>query len=145
MSANNNNIPRATKPTPNGYDNHAIDIEEPLFFPRDKPPKQRTAQEVVQTARNAFTSGRTRDVEYRRKQLRMLMRMLQENEDRFAEALKRDVRKHRQEGVAYDVEMTVNEVRGMLNHLDEYVGVEKPKKDLVNLLDGVFVYKDPYG
>lgn len=136
-------LPRA-KLTPKGFDNHAaiISIDEPLFMPRAK---RRTAQEVVQTARSAFASGRTKDVEYRRAQLKALMRMLQENEARFAEAMKSDFGKPKLEAVAYDVEVAVNEIRGMLLHLGEYAGVEKPKKDLVNLLDGIYVYKDPYG
>lgn len=152
MSTNENELilPRV-KLSPKGFDNHAataaaiIDIEEPLFVSREKLPKRRTAEEVVRIARNTFATGKTKDVEFRRKQLKNLMRMLQENEDKLAEALKSDVGKHKQEGVAYDVEFTINEIRGMLYHLDEYVEPDKPKKDLVNLFDGIYVYKDPYG
>lgn len=139
-------LPRV-KLSPKGYDNHGaiIDIEEPLFVTRDKPPKKKTAEETVRSARNAFATGRTKDVEFRRKQLKNLMRMLEENEERFVEALALDVGKHKQEAVAYEVEFTINDVRGMLNHLDDYAKTEKPKKDLVNLMDGLYVYKDPYG
>lgn len=145
MPASDNDLilPRA-KLTPKGFDNHAavINIDEPLFV---KPPKRKSAEEVVRTARNAFASGRTKDVEFRRKQLKNLKKLLEENEERFVEALASDVGKHKQEAVAYEVEMTVNDVRGILNHLDEYVKPKKPKKDLANFFDGIYVYKDPYG
>lgn len=139
-------LPRV-KLSPKGYDNHAavIDIEEPLFVSRDKPPKRRDAEETVRIARNAFATGRTKDVEFRRKQLKNLMRMLEENEKRFVEALAFDVGKHKQEAVAYEVDYTINDVRGMLHRLDEYARPGTPKKDLVNLMDGMYVYKDPYG
>lgn len=144
-------LPRAKLVAPNqggGFENHGavIDIEEPLFIAREqKPAKRRSAEEVVQIARNAFATGRTKDVEFRRKQLKNLLRLLQENEDRLAAALTSDVGKHRQEGVGYDLEFTCNEIRGMLHGLDEYARPVKPKKDLVNLMDGLYVYKDPYG
>lgn len=148
MSATDNELilPRV-KLSPKGLDNHAaiIEIDEPLFVPREKPPKRKSAEEAVRIARNAFATGRTKDVEFRRKQLKNLMRMLQDNEEQFVEALASDVGKHKQEAVAYEVELTVNDIRGMLHHLDEYVKPEKPKKDLVNFFDGLYVYKDPYG
>lgn len=133
--------------SPKGYDNHAavVDIDEPLFVARDKPPRRRTAEEAVRAARIAFATGRTKDVGFRRRQLQSVLRMLGENEERFVEALGSDVRKHRQEAVAYEVEFTMNDVRSMLNDLEEYARPEKPKKDLINLFDGVYVYKDPYG
>lgn len=41
---------------------------------------------------NAFQSGKTRDVDFRRKQLQALLRLYEENRDEMAAALAADLR-----------------------------------------------------
>ena len=43
--------------------------------------------------KESFRSGKTRDVEYRKDQLRELLRLMEENEDAIAEALAKDMHK----------------------------------------------------
>lgn len=44
--------------------------------------------------RETFRSGRTRGVAWRKAQLRSILRLLNENEDKIFEALQRDLGKH---------------------------------------------------
>lgn len=44
-----------------------------------------------------------------------------------------------------ETEVVANDVRHTLIKLKEWAKPEKPEKRLVNLLDGVYRYKDPYG
>lgn len=49
--------------------------------------------QVVNKAKEAFASGRTKNYEFRRKQLLQLKKLLQENSDKLAEALYGDFKK----------------------------------------------------
>ena len=49
------------------------------------------ARQVVQQARDAFLSGRTRAVEFRLQQLHALQKMVAEKETDISSALKRDI------------------------------------------------------
>ena len=55
-----------------------------------------SSAEVVRIARQAFNSGRTRPGEWRKQQLRNLLRMMEENEELLCEALYNDLRKPKQ-------------------------------------------------
>jgi len=49
--------------------------------------------QVVQTARDAFETGRTRSIDFREKQLKQLLLMYEENTTEMIEALAKDLRK----------------------------------------------------
>jgi acyl-CoA reductase-like NAD-dependent aldehyde dehydrogenase len=49
-------------------------------------------EEVMNRAHNAFNSGKTRDIDFRRKQLQALLQMYEENRDEMAAALAADLR-----------------------------------------------------
>jgi acyl-CoA reductase-like NAD-dependent aldehyde dehydrogenase len=51
-----------------------------------------TIEDVMNRAYSAFSSGKTRDVEFRRKQLKALQRMYEENREEMAKALAADLR-----------------------------------------------------
>jgi acyl-CoA reductase-like NAD-dependent aldehyde dehydrogenase len=49
--------------------------------------------QVVQKAHNAFQSGRTRDIEFRRKALQQLLKMYEEHTAEMLDVLHKDLRK----------------------------------------------------
>lgn len=49
-------------------------------------------EELMNRVQNAFNSGKTRDVDFRRKQLNGLKRMYEENKEVMAAALAADLR-----------------------------------------------------
>ncbi|KAJ9577725.1 hypothetical protein L9F63_005718, partial [Diploptera punctata] len=100
---------------------------------------------IVQRARDAFDSGRTRSIEFRRQQLKQMQRMYEENTTEMVEALAKDLRKSKQEAVLFEIQFLINEVTHMLHKLDEWAAPEKPPKPLVNAMDEVVIHKDPYG
>ncbi|CAH0764290.1 unnamed protein product [Diatraea saccharalis] len=108
-------------------------------------PKPVNLTETVQRARDAFSRGVTRPIEWRRQQLKALMRMYQENKQAMIEALRQDLRRSKMEAVLLEVDFLINDLANTLHYLDEWVKPEKPPKGLVNLLDEVVVYNDPYG
>lgn len=140
-------IPRA-KPPNNCYTNSAVinvDDPNPFFVKLQEKNTTRSAKEVVLCARKAFDTGKTKDVEFRKRQLKNFIDMLEENQEAFIEAIGLDLHKPRQECILFEMEFTINETRHLIHNISKYAKPEKPSKPLVNILDGVYVYKDPYG
>lgn len=50
-------------------------------------------QLAVKKLRETYRTGRTKDVEFRREQLRNLLRLMDENEEEILEAVHKDLRK----------------------------------------------------
>ena len=61
------------------------------------------------------------------------------------QALKSDLGRHKQEAQILEIEFLKNDLRNTLMHLDEWAKPEEPAKDLVNIMDKVRIFKDPYG
>ncbi|XP_030026279.2 aldehyde dehydrogenase, dimeric NADP-preferring isoform X1 [Manduca sexta] len=101
--------------------------------------------EAVQKARDAFNRGVTRPIEWRRKQLQSLMRMYEENKSAMVEALKKDLRRCKAEAELLEIDYLTNDLLSVLHHLDEYTKPVLPRKGIVNALDEVIIYNEPYG
>lgn len=104
-----------------------------------------SCSEIVQKARDAFRSGRTRPVDFRERQLKQLLWMLEENTNELIEALGKDLRKSKQEALLFEVSYLINETKNALFHLREWTKPEKPSKGLVNAMDTLLICNDPYG
>ena len=79
----------------------------------------------VAKLREVFESGRTRPVEWRRRQLQRMKAMLEEREADFLDALAADLGKPRLEGWASDIAVVINEIEHALRHL---AGWMKPER-----------------
>jgi len=80
---------------------------------------------AVALVRSTFESGRTRPIEWRVEQLQGLVRMLKQDEKRFAEALAADVGKPTVEGFATDIAVTASEIAYVAKHTAKWA---KPRK-----------------
>ena len=67
---------------------------------------------VVGDARRAFRTGKTLPVEFRKRQLRAMIKMLEENEQLLCQALFKDLHKPKLESLACDIEFVKNEFIG---------------------------------
>jgi aldehyde dehydrogenase (NAD+) len=70
--------------------------------------------------RAAFETDKTLSLEWRKRQLRQVWKMLDENEARFHEALRQDIRKPKLEAQAFELNAVKNEIIHTLAHLDEW-------------------------
>ncbi|XP_023288339.1 aldehyde dehydrogenase, dimeric NADP-preferring isoform X2 [Orussus abietinus] len=101
--------------------------------------------DIVQRARDAFYSGKTRPLEWRIAQLKQFQRMIEENTAEIHAALAADLRRSKFESTVLETSYTINDIKHMLMNIREWAAPEKPAKAIVNILDSVEVYKDPYG
>lgn len=100
---------------------------------------------IVANARKCFNSGRTRDINFRKQQLKNLKRFLKENEDAICESCYKDLRKPRHEAKMMEVASLNKEIDFYLRNLDDFVRPEKQTNSLSDFFDGLYVYNEPYG
>jgi len=100
---------------------------------------------IVDKARWAFNSGKTLEIEFRRKQLNQLLRLINENELLLVESLKKDMQRSRFETIMSDTEISRNEILHLIYHLDEYTAKKPKQKTLVTVFDDVYTYYEPLG
>lgn len=71
--------------------------------------------------------------------------MYEENTAEMQNVLKLDLNRHRQEADILEIEYLKNDLVNTLAHLQEWTEPDTPPKSFVNALDGVYIYKDPFG
>ncbi|XP_063242268.1 aldehyde dehydrogenase, dimeric NADP-preferring isoform X3 [Bacillus rossius redtenbacheri] len=101
--------------------------------------------QVVNTARAAFNSGRTKSLDFREKQLAQLLRLYEENVPSMLDALVKDLRKSKQESLMTEVNYMIGDLQNTIANLRQWAEPEQPPKGLVNMMDKVLIYKEPYG
>ncbi|KAH0955596.1 hypothetical protein HN011_000226 [Eciton burchellii] len=100
---------------------------------------------IVQQARDAFNSGKTRPLEWRIRQMKQAICMLEETSSDIVAALASDLRRSKHETYIVDIDYTIQEINYMLMHIKKWSSSEKPSKGLANFFDKVEIRKDPYG
>uniref|UniRef100_A0A0A1WJM9 Fatty aldehyde dehydrogenase n=1 Tax=Zeugodacus cucurbitae TaxID=28588 RepID=A0A0A1WJM9_ZEUCU len=143
---NNNNNGSGNSHNNNKNDGAAIiEIDNAIVADNEQVNKMANFEDIVQRCRTAFTSGKTKDVNFRRKQLENLLKMYEEHENEMISALDADLRRPKQESLVVETEFLKNDIKHILYNLGDWVKPETPEKSLVNLLDDVQIFNDPYG
>ncbi|KAJ8705712.1 hypothetical protein PYW08_012758 [Mythimna loreyi] len=115
-----------------------------LIIP-DLKPKCNKIAESVQRARDTYNRGVSRPIKWRLQQLKNLLRMYEENRNAMIEALQKDLRRSKMEAVILEIDYLVNDLKSTIHHLEDWAKPEKPEKGLINMLDDVVIFNDPYG
>eukprot|EP00808_Paulinella_micropora_P027274 g8170.t1 len=84
-----------------------------------------THSKVLASLKSFYNTGKTRDMEYRKTQLRQVEKFVLENEQEIFRALKADLRKPDFEAFAGDIGCVLNELKEALAQLDSWV---KPRR-----------------
>jgi len=100
---------------------------------------------LVGDVRNAFNTGRTKSVEWRKEQLKAVDRMLVENEATFISALKADLNKPVQETIMAEIDFLRNDIIGLLREIDDWTKDTYVPKSPLTLLDTVLTHPEPFG
>ena len=101
--------------------------------------------QVVSKARQAFASGRTKDVAFRRTQLHAIMRLMQENSKLICDAVYKDLRKPAAESRAVEINTVTNECLVALKQLSSWTKPEQVTKTIATMFDAPFLLREPYG
>jgi len=101
--------------------------------------------QLVEKTRQVWLSGKTLGVEYRKEQLRNLLKLIDENEKLLLEAVQKDLHKNFKETFVMESNFIRNDLVLMLDNLDEWVKGEKVKKNLLTMMDDCYVQYQPFG
>ncbi|XP_076621580.1 aldehyde dehydrogenase type III isoform X4 [Colletes latitarsis] len=101
--------------------------------------------DLVEKARNAFYSGKTKPLEWRIKQLKQMSLMIEECETDILSALASDLRRCKFETIAMEVQVIQGEIKHTLMNIRKWAATEKPSKSIVNMFDKIEIRNDPYG
>lgn len=104
-----------------------------------------SAKQIIQTQRDFFNTGITRDVEYRKQQLRILKKAIIKQEDAICNALKQDLHKSTFESYATEIGIILEEINFTLKHLSSWARPKHVKSPLAQWPSKSYQYHDPYG
>lgn len=94
-------------------------------------------ESVVTGARNAFNNGMTKSFDFRINQIKALLQLIEENEDKIINAIVQDTRKPIFEAKIFEIEFLKNSLKTIIYNLKEWMEPVKPSKPLPFLLDTV--------
>lgn len=101
--------------------------------------------ELVGSLRATFDSGRTRPVDWRKSQLRALLRMIDEHEADLTRAIHDDLRRHEIEAYAADIGHAKVELKHMVKHLDRWAKPHRVHLPLTALPGKGWIVPEPLG
>ncbi|KAK7938360.1 hypothetical protein WMY93_001686 [Mugilogobius chulae] len=100
---------------------------------------------TLQRLRTSFRSGMTISENFRRAQLKQLLCLLQDNEDRLLNALHQDLAKPKFEAIVSELDIVINELHFALSNLNSWMQLEYVSKTLATKVDDCFVRREPLG
>ncbi|XP_029783794.1 aldehyde dehydrogenase, dimeric NADP-preferring [Suricata suricatta] len=101
--------------------------------------------EVVQRARAAFNSGKTRPLQFRIQQLEALRRMIKEHEKDIAGALTADLHKNEWNAYYEEVVYVLEEIEHVIKKLPEWAADEPVEKTPQTQQDECYIHSEPLG
>ncbi|KAM4565937.1 aldehyde dehydrogenase family 3 member A2-like [Odontesthes bonariensis] len=102
-------------------------------------------QLAVQRARQCFQTGKTKPLEYRIRQLKGLQGFVWERRKDIAEALKRDLNKSEYGGELFETVVLEAEIKLAIERVVEWAAPRPVEKDLLTILDEIYVKPEPLG
>lgn len=100
---------------------------------------------VADTLRNSYDKGVTRPLAWRKHQLEQMVKMLEENESAFLDALATDLGKPRVEGFITDIAFVTSEVKSMIKKLKKWNKPERVGTPLVAMPGRSRLIPEPVG
>lgn len=100
---------------------------------------------IINTQRDYFNTGATRDVLFRKKQLRMLEKAIRSHEEEIMAALEQDLRKPRFESYAAEIGILYPEIREAARKVRSWAKPEAVSTSILHFYSRSTVYRVPYG
>ncbi len=102
--------------------------------------------EIIFAAQKKFYSTQvTKDISFRRMQLKKLYSLIQEFDSRILEALDRDFKKSHFEGYATEVGLVLNEIRQQIKNLKKWASPRRASGNLLDFKSSAKIHPGPLG
>jgi aldehyde dehydrogenase (NAD+) len=104
-----------------------------------------TAQSIVERQKAYFYSNQTRPISFRKQQLKTLKKALQEHEQKFYDALKKDLGKSTFESFISEFGFIIKDIEHTLSHIDEWAEKQLVTSSILSFPSSSYILKEPYG
>lgn len=102
-------------------------------------------QTIVEKQRAFFSSGETRNIKWRKTQLKKLYDSIKQNETQIAQALRDDLFKSPFESYATETGLVLSEIQNQIKHLSSWSREGKTPIDLASFPGRTHIITEPYG
>jgi len=100
---------------------------------------------LVHTLQSTLRSGKTKDVKWRKEQLKALAYMIQDNEKELCAAIKADLGRSANESYFVEISGSMNEIVEAVHSVEKWAKPERPSVDFMNKVLQPIIYKEPKG
>ena len=100
---------------------------------------------VVESLRNTFNSGRTKNVNWRKAQLASFYSHINANQQRIIQAIEADLHKPKFETILTEVNVVLQEIHHALDEIDTWVKPQKVEKSFMAMMNDCTIKPDPLG
>lgn len=104
-----------------------------------------TLKEKINKQREYFSTGETKDINFRIEKLKKLRDVLKSEEEKVFEALKKDLMKSSFESYVTEVAMVYDEINMHIKNIKKWSKKRRVKTPLVQFLAKSFIQLEPYG
>ncbi|KAH7643208.1 hypothetical protein HUG17_9899 [Dermatophagoides farinae] len=105
-----------------------------------------TIEMIVWKTRQTYCTDRTKNVQFRIKQLKQLRKCLTENYDQFMDALLADLDKSKPEATISEMRPLLNDIDYQLNNIYHHTRLQYTKtKHMTNIFDSTYIKYEPLG
>ncbi|CAG8593105.1 8784_t:CDS:2 [Acaulospora morrowiae] len=101
--------------------------------------------QIIDDLRKSFTNNLTKSLSYRKRQLRQLYKLLEENEDEICDALYKDLRRPKTETMIGEISWCKKESLDAIENLDGWSKPEYVKVGIAHALNGCHIRREPAG
>ncbi|WP_425446157.1 aldehyde dehydrogenase [Dethiothermospora halolimnae] len=102
-------------------------------------------KDIIKKQRDYFNNGRTRDVDFRIEQLRLLKKTIKDNEDKILNALNKDLKKSYFEGYETEVGILLEEIDYTIKKVKSWAKSKRVKTPITHFLSRSYIHPEPYG
>lgn len=100
---------------------------------------------LLKTQRAFYGKGRTKDIDFRIRQLLRLQGSIRKYEEEILKALKKDLNKAPFESYATEIGMVIEEIKYLVKNIRKLAQPEKAKMPITQFPSSGSIYKEPYG
>lgn len=105
----------------------------------------RNIEMLLESQRNFFENGNTRNIDFRIRQLLNLKKSIKNNEPEILGALKKDLNKSPFEAYATEVGMVLEEINYLIKNIRRLAKTERVRTPITQFPSVSRIYKEPYG
>ena len=121
------------------------EVENKLIETELKLRMEQKISTILTAQRNFFSSGETRDYQFRRKQLKTLQMALKKYEKPLCDALWNDLHKSTEEAILTELSIVTGEIRNHLSHLKSWMKRKKRPTPLKMFPSRSYLVTEPLG